>query len=107
MRKITSLAVSTILVSLLLVGCASKEETEVSLNTDNQTKIMNKLKEMAHLQELQNEKILQEKVLIRKAHAKLLEEKEKLHKEKEELEALKKAMDLKNKKSIHSFYSEM
>jgi len=107
MRKITSLTVSIVLASLLLVGCAGKDETKVSVNTDNQTEIMNKLTQMAHLQEIQNEKILQEKVLIRKAHAKLLLEKAKLKKEKEELEALKKSMALKNKKSIHSFYSEM
>jgi len=106
MRRITSLVVSTVLASLLLAGCATKEETKVTLS-EEQTQIMIELKEMAHLQKIQNEKILEEKALIKKAHAKLLAEKLKLSKEKEELEALKKAMALKNKKSIHSFYSEM
>jgi len=106
MRRITSLVVSTVLASLLLAGCATKEETKVTLS-EEQTQIMTELKEMAHLQKVQNEKILEEKALIKIAHAKLLVEKAKLSKEKEELEALKKAMALKNKKSIHSFYSEM
>ena len=106
MRKITSLAVSTILASLLLVGCASKEETKVTLS-EEQTKIMTELKEMAHLKQIENEKILKEKEMIKKSQANLMKQKAKLDKEKEELEALKKAMALKNKKSIHSFYSEM
>jgi len=113
MRKITSITASIVLASLLLVGCATKEETEVGLGDEqseminDQTKMMAELKKMAEQQEMQNAKILQEKILIKKEHAKLLAAQAKLLKEKKELEELKKAMALKNKKSIHSFYPAM